>query len=508
MAGEIFISYRRGDAAWARLLHAKLQAEGVEAWYDARIGAGQDWRIATARALEDSRIFVLLFTANAAESGDIAKELAAAVQEKKLVVPVRLENIAPKGAFLYELASRNWINAYEDTEVKLAELAKGLAQMVKSGAQDESILPFERSDDGQAAKARKGLRHPVIISVTAIAAIAASTLAAWLLWPAQRWTVESSRPFISTLALEEYPAFSPNGTMLAYTSTTDPVAHKIYVRSLAGGAGIKITGDAYDDVSPAWSSDGARLAYVVIKPGEPCRIMVVTVPAGEAREAGRCSVYGVTPLTWQPGTPFVYYLDGKNLGDQAIFRLDVDTEVRLMLPDQMKGSIRDKNPSPITALQASPDGKSLAYLDGGGWGGLLIHIRDLTSNREKTLGGITQPALATWTNSIAWSEDSRTISRVRRTAPAARSSPVRWMAARPIASTLRRYRSAASRRAAGCSRFKAMSTGKTWRAPARRQSPSPISSKLSMTSPSRPPLRPTAPWPSSPTAPAATPSGS
>src|SRR6185369_11079262 len=116
MAGEIFISYRRADEAWARLLHSQLRAEGIEAWYDAQVGAGQDWRIATAKALQASRIFVLLFSQAAAESEDIAKELAAAIFSKKLVVPVRIENIQPSGAFLYELASRNWVNAFENTE--------------------------------------------------------------------------------------------------------------------------------------------------------------------------------------------------------------------------------------------------------------------------------------------------------------------------------------------------------------------------------------------------------
>src|ERR1700749_312384 len=145
MTGEIFISYRRADEAWARLLYRNLQAEGVEAWYDAQVGAGQDWRLATARALEASQIFVLLFSANAAESSEIVKELAAAVMEKKLIVPIRLENIAPKGAFLYELASRNWIDAYEGTEVKLAEVARGLAHLARTGAREESVLPFERT---------------------------------------------------------------------------------------------------------------------------------------------------------------------------------------------------------------------------------------------------------------------------------------------------------------------------------------------------------------------------
>ena len=62
MAGEIFISYRRADEAWARLLHGQLRGEGVEAWYDAHVAPGEDWRVATAKALEGSRIFVLLFS--------------------------------------------------------------------------------------------------------------------------------------------------------------------------------------------------------------------------------------------------------------------------------------------------------------------------------------------------------------------------------------------------------------------------------------------------------------
>jgi hypothetical protein len=130
VAGEIFISSRRLDEAWARLLHAQLRTEGVEAWYDTQICAGQDWRTATAKALQALRIFVLLFSAAAAESEDTAKELAAAIFSKKLVVPVRIEVIQQTGAFLYELASRNWVNAFENTEAKLAELAQSLAKLV------------------------------------------------------------------------------------------------------------------------------------------------------------------------------------------------------------------------------------------------------------------------------------------------------------------------------------------------------------------------------------------
>jgi adenylate cyclase len=194
MAGEIFISYRRADQAWARLLHAQLQAEGVEAWYDAQVGAGQDWRIATAKALKASQIFVLLFSSSAAQSTDIAKELAAAVFEKKLIIPVRLEDISPDGAFLYELASRNWVNAYENTEAKLAELATGLAHMVRSGIRDESVLPFDRSDASQTTLARKWLRKPAVIATVVAIIVAMAAATTFLLHPRPGAVVANSQP--------------------------------------------------------------------------------------------------------------------------------------------------------------------------------------------------------------------------------------------------------------------------------------------------------------------------
>ena len=159
-----------------------LKAEGVEAWYDGLVGPGQEWRTATAKALEASQIFVLLFTENAAQSSEIVKELAAATHEKKLVIPVRLQNIEPKGAFLYELASRNWVNAFEDTEAKLAELAYGLAQLVRTGARDEGALPFDRSNSrGQvSAPSRKSVRKPAIMAAAVIIVAAAVGATLWI----------------------------------------------------------------------------------------------------------------------------------------------------------------------------------------------------------------------------------------------------------------------------------------------------------------------------------------
>ena len=196
MAGEIFISYRRADEAWARMLHAQLQAEGVEAWYDAQIGVGQDWRGTTAKALQTARIFVLLFSSAAADSEEIAKELAAAIFTKKLVVPVRIENVDPTGAFLYELASRNWVNAFENTEAKLAELALSLAKLVKAGVVDESIIPFDRNAGTKSlVQERSWLkRKPLVIAAAAAIVIAVTIAGLFSLYPRPGAVVANSQP--------------------------------------------------------------------------------------------------------------------------------------------------------------------------------------------------------------------------------------------------------------------------------------------------------------------------
>ena len=175
MAGEIFISYRRADQDKARLLHALLKQRGVEAWYDALVGAGEDWRDKTAKALDAAPIFVLLFSKVASESDDISKELAAATFSKKLVVPVRIDDIKPQGAFLYELASRNWFDAFENTEARFEELADQLAALVKGGpAADVAAFNLGSTQPAPVVtpEAKPWFRQPLALGGAALAAVA------------------------------------------------------------------------------------------------------------------------------------------------------------------------------------------------------------------------------------------------------------------------------------------------------------------------------------------------
>lgn len=162
MPYDVFISYRRSDLSRAELLHRLLKERGVDAWYDALLAAGDDWRSRTARTLVEAPVFVLLFSKDAAQSEEIVKELSAATLHRKTVIPVRLENLPPEGAFLYELASRNWFDAFDKTDARLEVLADQLAALVTRGP--NSIAPV-------AAKSKR--RWGFGVGVAALAVLAA-----------------------------------------------------------------------------------------------------------------------------------------------------------------------------------------------------------------------------------------------------------------------------------------------------------------------------------------------
>ena len=175
------------------------------------------------------------------------------------------------------------------------EAKSGESQANTPSLSEPAPPPVRESGGGEPAPrhfgTRNGVPWPWLIWAAVGMVAMTGGLLAWHLWPpttSPRWAVQSSRPFIESLALEDYPAFSPNGGLLAYASGAAGAAHKIYLHNLAGGDAVRLTSDPYDDVSPSWSSDGARIVYIGRQADAPCHIIVTTVPAGQSRkEFGR-----------------------------------------------------------------------------------------------------------------------------------------------------------------------------------------------------------------------------
>ena len=124
MSPHVFISHSSEDRSVASKLCDALERRGLACWLDSRdIGPGENFQEAIVKAIRSVRVMVLVFSSNANNSSEIKKEIALASKNHLVVIPLRVEDVLPSDAFLYELSTRQWIDAFVDWELAIGRLA-------------------------------------------------------------------------------------------------------------------------------------------------------------------------------------------------------------------------------------------------------------------------------------------------------------------------------------------------------------------------------------------------
>ena len=161
--------------------------------------------------------------------------------------------------------------------------------------------------------AQPGRRPPLLVLAVA-AAVIAGLLMVVSTWRPARWSVVSFERLVSGPGIQDHPALSPDGSLIAYAAGPDFLNRQIYLRRVSGGEPVRVTDGPHDDLAPAWSPDGTRLAYVAAEGGQPCRILVMAAPKGEPTEVTRCQTPGSSSVAWlhSPGT--LLFVDRTALG--------------------------------------------------------------------------------------------------------------------------------------------------------------------------------------------------
>ena len=178
-------------------------------------------------------------------------------------------------------------------------------------------------------------------------------------------TVTSSpEPLIS-------PAWSPDGRRLAYVSFEDkkPV---VYLQNLADGSRRAVAKFRGSNSAPAWSPDGRRLAVALSK-DETSQIYLLDLLTGEASRFTRGGALDTEPV-FSPDGQWLYFTSDRG-GSPQIYRASLATGVATRVT--FEGSY---NVSPAL----SPDGRTLAFVHRRD-GRFHIAAMDLNSRQMQVL---------------------------------------------------------------------------------------------------------------------------
>src|SRR5215217_2868386 len=127
--GGIFISYATPDRGAAKAIAGALEAYGWPVWWDRLIPAGKTWGAVISEALGGAGCVLVLWSA-AANASDWVQEEAAEGRKRRVLIPVRIEDVEPPLGFRAIQAAdlRGWDGA--PTAPEFRRLAGDIATLL------------------------------------------------------------------------------------------------------------------------------------------------------------------------------------------------------------------------------------------------------------------------------------------------------------------------------------------------------------------------------------------
>ena len=157
---------------------------------------------------------------------------------------------------------------------------------------------------------------------------------------------------------------SPDGGMVAYAWRGPAAADSdLYIEVVDSGRLLRLTRDPADDLSPAWSPDGRRIAFLREKsPGGEVDLMVVPAPAGPERRLATLPSQDASAasVSWAAGGARLVFSSGSLAeGPLRIGLVDVESGAVewVTAPEFVKGGEEQERSTPEVRLAAAEGGR-------------------------------------------------------------------------------------------------------------------------------------------------------
>jgi hypothetical protein len=210
MSHDAFISYSSRDKATADATCAALEASGVRCWIAPRdITPGIEWGEAIIDGINQSRVLILIFSANANESPQIRREIERAVGKGIPIIPFRIQDIAPTRSLEYFIGAVHWLDALTPPlQIHLRRLVDTVKALLQIDPPPTPIVSPSIAAGSPVSSIGSNRRRVVVAALTCLG-LSAAVIGAW-------WSVTAMAPRpVSSLS-------APTAPQLAKVSV-DPV---------------------------------------------------------------------------------------------------------------------------------------------------------------------------------------------------------------------------------------------------------------------------------------------
>ncbi|GEM_PF-3225221 len=159
---RVFISYANPDKETADIICGILESQGIQCWIAPRdVIPGEKYAKEIIDGIEESQVFVLIFSSNALSSHHVSSEVDRAFCKKIPIIAFRIENILPTEEMEYYLGNKHWLDAFTPPmENHGKKLALTIQRLLDS---QSSIKPSNRTTGISSCISMKRKVKPIII---------------------------------------------------------------------------------------------------------------------------------------------------------------------------------------------------------------------------------------------------------------------------------------------------------------------------------------------------------